>query len=157
MKVTFRELDEHSEDEVVLCAGWLTASEPWITLGFDAAKSEWALRRAGLEKWVAVDSKNTPVGIALLNFGGPFVGYLQILCVSPEHRGAGIGSALIGFAEDTIFARHANMFLCVSDFNTDAQRLYTRHGFAQIGRLEDFLVKGHAELLFRKTRGPIFG
>lgn len=154
MNVTFRELEE---SEVESCAGWLTASEPWITLGFDQAKSEWALRRVGLEKWVAVDTENTPVGIAVLNFGGPFVGYLQILCVAPECRGEGIGSTLIGFAEERIFARHSNMFLCVTDFNTDAQRLYARHGFEQVGRLDDFLVAGHAELLLRKTRGPIFG
>ena len=154
MQVTFREL---GGNEVEHCAAWLTASEPWITLGFDQAKSEWALRRTGLERWVAVDAENTPVGIAVLNFGGPFVGYLQILCVAPKHRGKGIGSALIGFAEETIFARHSNMFLCVTDFNTDAQRLYARLGFEQVGRLDDFLVTGHAELLLRKTRGPIFG
>ncbi len=154
MNVAFRQLEE---SEVERCASWLTASEPWITLGFDQAKIEWALGRVGLEKWVAVDSENTPVGIAVLNFGGPFVGYLQILCVAPEHRGAGIGSALIGFAQERIFARHSNMFLCVTDFNTDAQRLYARHGFEQVGRLDDFLVAGHAELLLRKTRGPIFG
>jgi [ribosomal protein S18]-alanine N-acetyltransferase len=154
MDMTFRELEE---SEVVRCAGWLTASEPWITLGFDQAKSEWALRRATLEKWVAVDSENMPIGIAVLNFSGPFVGYLQILCVAPECRGEGVGSALIGFAQERIFARHSNMFLCVTDFNTDAQRLYARHGFEQVGRLDDFLVAGHAELLLRKTRGPIFG
>ncbi|MCX6367579.1 MAG: GNAT family N-acetyltransferase [Armatimonadetes bacterium] len=154
MQLTFREL---AEDEVEGCARWLTLSEPWITLGFDQAKSEWALRRGGLEKWVAADTENTPVGIALLNFGGPFIGYLQILCVAPEQRGKGVGSALLDFVEERVFSRHPNLFLCVSDFNDGAQRLYQQRGFEQVGRLENFLVAGHAELLLRKTRGPIFG
>ena len=154
MQLTFREL---ADDDVEGCARWLTTSEPWITLGFDQTKSEWALRREGLEKWVAVDEFDTPMGIALLNFGGPFIGYLQILCVAPEQRGKGVGSALLGFVEERVFARHPNLFLCVSDFNEGAQKLYRQCGFEQVGRLENFLVTGHAELLFRKTRGPIFG
>lgn len=154
MELRFREL---REEEVPCCAAWLTASDPWIALGFDQAKSEWALRRTTLEVWVAVTANDLPVGLAALNFNGPFVGYLQILCVAPERRGQGVGSALIAFAEERIFARHPNMFLCVTDFNTEAQRLYARHGFEQVGRLEDFLVTGHAELLLRKTRGPVFG
>ena len=46
------------------------------------------------------------------------------------------------------------MFLCVSDFNTGALRLYRRLGYELIGALPDFLVGGSAELLLRKTRGP---
>ena len=153
MQLTFREL---AENEVEGCAHWLTISEPWITLGFNQARSEFALRRDGLEKWVAVDDSNTPVGVALLNFGGPFIGYLQILCVAPEQRGKGVGSALLDFVEERVFARNPNLFLCVSDFNESAQKLYKQRGFEQVGRLENFLVSGHAELLLRKTRGPIF-
>ncbi len=63
----------------------------------------------------------------------------------------------VGFVEEQVFARHANLFLCVSDFNDGAQRLYARHGFVEVGRLNDYLVTGHAELLSRKTRGSIFG
>ena len=46
------------------------------------------------------------------------------------------------------------MFLCVSDFNRGALRLYQRLGYELVGALPDFLVSGSAELLLRKTRGP---
>jgi ribosomal protein S18 acetylase RimI-like enzyme len=132
-------------------------SEPWLTLGFDSVRCERALRREGLERWLAVTESGTPVGFALLNFSGAFVGYLQTLCVAPDHRGCGVGSALLAFTEEQVFARSANFFLCVSDFNEGAQRLYLRHGFTLVGRLDDYLVPGHAELLLRKSRGPILG
>jgi [ribosomal protein S18]-alanine N-acetyltransferase len=44
--------------------------------------------------------------------------------------------------------------VCVSSFNPGARRLYERLGYAYIGELPDYLVAGHAELLFRKSRGP---
>lgn len=46
------------------------------------------------------------------------------------------------------------MFLCVSDFNPRARALYERLGYELVGELPDFLVRGQAELLYRKTRGP---
>lgn len=153
MRLLFRELEP---GDIALCTEWMAHSEPWQTLGFESVRCERALRREGLEKWLAVSEEGLVVGFALLNFSGAFVGYLQTLCVAPEYRGCGVGSALLGFVEEQVFARHANFFLCVSDFNDGAQRLYARHGFVEVGRLDDYLVPGHAELLLRKTRGPIF-
>jgi len=46
------------------------------------------------------------------------------------------------------------VFLCVSDFNHGALRLYRRLGYELVGPLGDFLVPGSAELLLRKSRGP---
>ena len=152
MTLHFREL---ASEDIALCTTWMAGSEPWKTLGFTAARCERALQREGLEKWLAVGEDGTPVGFALLNFSGAFVGYLQLLCVAAEHRDKGVGSALLTFVEAHVFARHANFFLCVSDFNVGAQRLYARHGFTVVGRLDDYLLPGHVELLLRKTRGPI--
>jgi hypothetical protein len=33
--------------------------------------------------------------------------------------------------------------------------LYERHGYQVIGELTDYLVKGHSEILLRKTFGPL--
>ena len=73
----------------------------------------------------------------------------------PERRKQGIGSKLMAFAEERIFREAPNVFLCVSSFNKEAQRFYIRLGYEQIGELKDYVVKGHSELLMRKTTGPL--
>ena len=44
--------------------------------------------------------------------------------------------------------------MCVSAFNHDAHRLYTRLGYETVGVLRNFVVDGLDEVLLRKTRGP---
>ena len=45
--------------------------------------------------------------------------------------------------------------MCVSSFNTDAQRLYKRLGYQIVGELEDYIIPGASEILLRKTTGPL--
>jgi ribosomal protein S18 acetylase RimI-like enzyme len=45
--------------------------------------------------------------------------------------------------------------MCVSSFNVDAKRLYERLGYKVVGELTDYIVRGHSELLLRKTVGPM--
>jgi ribosomal protein S18 acetylase RimI-like enzyme len=72
----------------------------------------------------------------------------------PEHRNRGIGARLMTFAEERIFRESPNVFLCVTTFNTDAQRFYQRLGYRRIGVIEDFAIEGAGEILMRKTTGP---
>jgi ribosomal protein S18 acetylase RimI-like enzyme len=51
---------------------------------------------------------------------GAFVGYIQTVCVAPAERSHGLGTELIRFAEERIFRRFPNVFMCVSSFNTRA-------------------------------------
>ena len=94
-------------------------------------------------------------GLLILNLRGAFVGYIQTVCVAPEYRGRGVGTALVAFAEERIFREHKNAFICVSDFNHGARRLYERLGYRLVGELTEYVVSGHSELLLRKTRGPL--
>jgi ribosomal protein S18 acetylase RimI-like enzyme len=58
--------------------------------------------------------------------------YLNVISVYPEFRGRGLGSMLLGKAEE--FARLAKaprMSLIVEEANTGALKLYLRHGFAE--------------------------
>jgi ribosomal protein S18 acetylase RimI-like enzyme len=55
---------------------------------------------------------------------------------------------------ERIFRESPTVFLCVSNFNTGARRLYERLGYEVVGSLRDFLVAGRAEVLLRKSRGP---
>jgi ribosomal-protein-alanine N-acetyltransferase len=69
----------------------------------------------------------------------------------------GLGSKLVEFAEQRILRESPNIFMCVSSFNHDARRLYERLGYQVIGELTDYLVRGHSEILLRKTLGPLTG
>ena len=150
--VSIRPLETRAEAEA--CAAMMAATEPWITLrrGYDAclrvvldeSRERYVARRGG-----------TLAGLLVLNLKGAFVGYIQTVCAAPEFRGTGVGTALVAFAEERIFREHRNVFICVSDFNPGARRLYERLGYRPVGELFDYLVAGHSELLLRKTRGPL--
>ena len=141
-------------DEARICAEVMAKSSPWMTLGrtFDDCRK--ILTEAGKEVYVARSGENL-LGFVVLQLHGPFTGYIQSIGVMPEWRSRGIGSRLMKFSEERIFRDGPNVFLCVSSFNTEAQKLYARLGYERIGELKDYLVKGHSEILMRKTIGPM--
>src|ERR1044072_5069045 len=144
----------HTIEEIRACARLMSGSEPWVTLGRNYEASLRILLDERRERYVGyLDAQLA--GFIILRLDGPFVGYVQTVCIAAELRGQGIGTALVAFAEQRIFGEHANVFMCVSSFNLDAKRLYERMGYATVGVLENYLVPGHAEILLRKTRGPI--
>jgi len=145
-----------SDEEVRQCARMMADSEPWITLSRDYADSLAYLRDPSRERYIAVEGGRV-AGFLILNMAGAIVGYIQTVCVAPEARGRGVGSALIRFAEERVFRESPNVFLCVSDFNPDARRLYERLGYRAVGELSDYVVAGHAEILMRKSIGPRAG
>jgi ribosomal protein S18 acetylase RimI-like enzyme len=100
----------------------MSESEPWKTLGRDYNASVATLSDPLKEVYVAVQGDDI-AGFAILNMRGAFVGYIQTLCVAPALRGHGTGSILLRFAEERIFSDSPNVFMCVSSFNKDAQRL----------------------------------
>jgi ribosomal-protein-alanine N-acetyltransferase len=150
--LVIRPLAGRAEAEV--CARMMATSEPWITLGRDREASLELLQRGDREVHVAL-AGGAVAGFIVLVLHGAFVGYIQTVCVAAERRGGGLGTSLVRHAEERIFRESPNVFLWVSSFNPDAQRLYERLGYTLVGELTDYLVAGHAELLFRKTIGPI--
>jgi ribosomal protein S18 acetylase RimI-like enzyme len=95
------------------------------------------------------------VGALVLVLKGSFTGYIQNIAVRSDFQNRGIGKRLVQFAEELIFRRSPNVFLCVTDFNVRAQQFYTRLGYRRIGELEHYLRHGHTEILMRKTTGPL--
>ncbi len=154
-KLDIRPLQSIAEAE--FCARIMAESEPWITLkrGYEAGLA--LVQNPTREVYIAQTEAGEPAGFVVLNMQGAFVGYLQTICVAPNYRNLGIGRALIAFAEARIFRDSPNMFLCVSSFNPDAQRLYQRLGFEVVGALKNYLVDGLDEILMRKTTGPLVG
>ncbi len=129
-------------------------SEPWLTLGRGRADALKLLRNPRKQCFL-VRSGGERAGLLVLDLNGPLGGYIQTIGVAPEMRGRGIGSAALSWAERLIFKTHRNVLLCVSSFNRAAQRLYRRAGYEVVGRLRDYVVAGHDEILMRKTLGPL--
>lgn len=141
------------EAEARFCAEFIAASEPWLTLGLDVKQAVQRLTDPTREVYVATVG-GLIVGALILFLDGALKGYIQTIAVHPDWRSRGIGSRMVAFAEERIFKVSPNVFLCVSSFNTEAQKFYSRLGYQRVGELTDFVVKGHNELLLRKTRGP---
>lgn len=140
--------------EAKICASMMANSEPWITLGRDYDTSLQIITDPSREVYLAT-AKGEIVGFTILLMNGAFIGYIQSMCVAPEWRSKGVGSQLIAFAENRIFSETPNVFICVSSFNKDAQRLYERKGYEVIGELKDYIISGHSEILLRKTIAPL--
>lgn len=138
--------------------GWaadvMANSEPWLTLGRGRADALRLLRNWRKQCFI-VRSGGERAGFLVLDLNGPLGGYVQPIGVAPQMRGRGIGTAALRWAEARIFKKHRNVLLCVSSFNRGAQRLYRRLGYEVVGRLRDFVVRGHDEILMRKTLGPL--
>jgi [ribosomal protein S18]-alanine N-acetyltransferase len=129
-------------------------SEPWITLGRTYEESLQIIADSSKEVYLA-RLEGELSGFIILNLKGAFTGYVQTICIDPKSRGKGLGTTLLRFAEERIYRESPNVFLCVSSFNPEAKRLYERLGYETIGELKDYIVKGHSEILMRKTIGPL--
>lgn len=145
-----------AEDDARACARIMAASEPWVTLGRSYETSLRIIQDREREVYVARDDTGL-AGFLILCMTGPFVGYIQTVCIDPARRGQGFGSRLVEFAEQRILKVSPNVFMCVSSFNHDARRLYERLGYKVVGELTDYIVRGHSEVLLRKTMGPLTG
>lgn len=132
----------------------MASSEPWLTLGRDYTVAMRLLRNPAKECFL-VTYRGERAGFLVLDLNGPLGGYIQTIGVAPEKRGAGIGTAALCWAEQHIFKKHRNVLLCVSSFNRRAARLYRKLGYQTVGRLRDYVVAGHDEILLRKTLGPL--
>ena len=149
-----------TDGEARQCAALMSSSDPWLRLGRSYDASLAIIRDPAREVYVAVESNGPDAGTPVIGFvvvimQGAFVGYIQSVAVAERWRGRGVGSALIAFAERRILRDEPNVFICASSFNPDARRLYERLGYRVVGELTDFIVRGHSEMLMRKTIGPL--
>ncbi len=141
-------------DEVQQCAALMVSSEPWITLGRTLEQATKIMTSPTREVYVG-SFDGEVVGFVVLVMKGLFVGFVQSLAVSPGLRSRGFGAALMRFAEERIFRDSPNVYLCVSSFNERAQHFYSRLGYEVVGELKELLIRGHSEILMRKTTGPV--
>lgn len=150
--VEIRRLENTGEAEA--CARMMAESEPWRTLGRDYEASLEMVSDPSREVYLALMGEEI-VGFVVIVMTGAFIGYVQSIYTAPEWRSRGIGSRLMSFVEDRIFREAPNVFICVSDFNEGAQRLYQRLDYEVVGELKNYLVSGKSEVLMRKTIAPL--
>jgi ribosomal protein S18 acetylase RimI-like enzyme len=141
-------------DDARQAAQTMATSEPWLTLGRTFEESLALIEDPTREVFVA-HADGAFRGFVIVIPRTPLGGYIQIVAVVAEARGSGVGSQLLDFAEARIFGESANALLCVSGFNTRARALYERRGYVAVGALPDFLVRGHDEILMRKSIAPV--
>ena len=142
------------KNDVETCVDIMANSEPWITLRRGYEESVKTLTDPVKEVYVA-EVKNDVIGFIILVMKGAFTGYIQTVGIAPDWRNKGIGTKLVKFAEERIFRDSPNVFMCVSSFNNNAMRLYTRLGYEVVGELKNYIVSGHSEILLRKTIAPL--
>jgi ribosomal protein S18 acetylase RimI-like enzyme len=133
-------------------ARWVAATPLWQRYGATEASVEERLANglaSGATVFVAERARMV-LGFVWLVERGAFnrSAYIQLIGVRAESRGGGVGRVLMEFAEGRSQSRE--IFLLVSDFNLDAQRFYARLGYRQVGKLDDYVVKGVSELVFCK-------
>ena len=106
------------------------------------------------EIYVAVDSNNNCKGFVWVILDGIFHSwpYIHIITVKSEYRGQGIGKMLLKFVEDVVFKDYKKLFLVVSDFNSDARRLYESIEYTPIGEIPDLYKNGITECLMMKLK-----
>ena len=103
--------------------------------------------------FVAESGNTSAIGFVWAVQRGAFdrSGYIPVLGVETSYRSGGIGMALIEAAEEYLRPASDVVLLC-TEFNTDAQRFYERHGYVRVGILPDYIAPGIAELIYRKRR-----
>ena len=91
------------------------------------------------------------IGFAWFMLRGAFArsGYLRLIGVRAERRNSSAGAALLQAVES---AAGDDLFILVSDFNTDARRFYKRHGYEEVGQLPGYILPGVAELILWRRK-----
>jgi ribosomal protein S18 acetylase RimI-like enzyme len=126
--------------------------DPWAAYGYAAATLSAFLagHEPGAQR-LALMLDGEIAGAAVVRPGWLRGPYLQFLAVVPGAQDRGIGSAFLSWMEhEARAAKERNLWVAASEINAGAIRLYERHGFAQIAKLDDLAWDGRAEILMRK-------
>lgn len=99
-------------------------------------------------------NNDTVLGFMRIDPKGTFAKFplLRVIAVNEKHRNQGIGKAMIEFYELMGFEEANKVFLLVSEFNTDAKRLYERLGYTEVGKIPDLYQKDTAEYFMMKKK-----
>jgi ribosomal protein S18 acetylase RimI-like enzyme len=140
--------------DVLACVRIMLANPLWARYGVTAAGAEKMFTRALSENATILvaqlDGEVAGFNWYVTRGAWDRSGYIRLIGVSPDHQGKGVGEELMKAAEERMAEQVSDVFLLVSDFNSGAQRFYTRLGYTQVGAIPDYVLAGIAELIFFK-------
>jgi len=143
-------------DDVPQIAQWMSTVPLWqrYNLTVDVATKQFnkAIDEQALIVVIEADEQSDPVGFAWYSRKGAFARspYLKQIGIHPNMTGMGIGGQLLTHVEDECKQFADQLFLLVSDFNTNAQKFYQRQGYEHIGTIPNYVLPDVAELLYHK-------
>ena len=140
-------------DEAFTISQSIVKIEPWLTLGYSAdTLSNYLLRSDDLLYRYALVESEKIVGILCVRYPWLRGACLELLAIFPSQQGKGSGREVISWLESELSEHNLhNLWTLVSSFNLDAQHFYKKVGFLEVGKFDDFIVAGYAELLLRKV------
>ena len=137
-------------------AVWIVGIEPWLSLGYEAAKLGRYLGRMAKERevWMArVPGRGgAPMGLVVVQDGFLLGAFVSLLAVRPEDAGQGVGRALMNHVAAQVFARRPWLFVSCDAENRRALAFYRKLGFRRVGRLPDLIKPKRDEILLRRGR-----
>ncbi|HLE00502.1 MAG TPA: N-acetyltransferase [Bdellovibrionota bacterium] len=148
-----------TDSDVEACADLVGRSELFRKYDFGADAATVLLRQALADPGsdLLVIRKQSghsgpPQGFAWFIRRGAFQrsGYLRLIAISPDSRGAGAGKTLMTAIESK-YLSDKGIFLLVTEENTAARRFYESLGYGFIGTIPDFVKRGLNECIYFKT------
>jgi ribosomal protein S18 acetylase RimI-like enzyme len=137
-------------------AGIISSSKAWTCFGIDYNIALNLFEKMEDTIYVAEnDSKIIGFITISINGVGNIGAYIRMVAVTEKFRGQGIGQQLINYAGRIAAENIPNLFLICSVENIDAQRFYEKMGFVRVGILNDLVIPGHDEILYRKSYGTL--
>lgn len=144
------------ETEATRIGATLAGMAPWRTLSYSAsALTQYLLRPdPALRRYAALAPDGAVIGVISVRYPWLRGPYLELFGLFNPYQSQGLGSELIKWFTDQARLAAANAWVLVSAFNHGAYRFYQRHGFAEVGVLNDLARPGCDERLLRKILAP---
>jgi ribosomal protein S18 acetylase RimI-like enzyme len=140
--------------DIAACAAIVGETPLWRErYGISTGRAE-TLFESAMERndgLLVADANGEVIGFAWFLARGAFgrSGYLRLIGVRSDHRNSRAGGALLNAVESAV---GDDLFVLVSDFNTDARRFYERHGYNVIGMLPGYLLPDVTEVLLWRRK-----
>ncbi|HYQ91468.1 MAG TPA: GNAT family N-acetyltransferase [Candidatus Competibacteraceae bacterium] len=140
------------ESEIPLIAAALAAMDPWKALNYRAADLAHYLRSIDPALWRYTTHSLTGnlAGVICVRYPWLRGPYLELLGLTPDHQGLGLGGELMEWFTQQARLCARNAWVVVSVFNRRAHMFYRRHGFTEVGVIEGLVKPGYQEILLRK-------
>ena len=131
----------------------LAKLDPWKHLKISSKALAKGISKSGQMKTAWVVKKNDDcIGIVTIKPDWLLGPYLNLVGLLPEDQGLSIGTQILDWMQrEAQISNARNLYLCVSDFNHRAQKLYRSFGFIEVGKLDALICNEHAEILMRKS------